>query len=53
MEPFEDDGTWIWVAYDPEHQVMLTHVVGERKQHSANKRVKQRVLAYRRSAAMA
>jgi IS1 family transposase len=46
MEQFEDDGTWVWVAFDPEHKVVLAHVVGERKQLSANKllkRVKERV----------
>lgn len=46
MEQFEDDGTWVWVAFDPEHKVVLAHVVGERKQTSANKlleRVHQRV----------
>ena len=36
MDQFEDDGTWIWVALDPEHKVVLAHVVGERKQTSAN-----------------
>jgi len=41
MEQFEDDGTWVWVAFDPEHRVVLAHVVGERKQPSANKLIKQ------------
>jgi transposase-like protein len=41
MEQFEDDGTWVWVAFDPEHKVALAHVVGERKQPSANKLLKQ------------
>ena len=36
----EDDGTWVWVAFDPEHKVVLAHVVGERKQPSANKLLK-------------
>ena len=40
MEQFEDDGTWVWVAFDPEHKVVLAHVVGERKQPSANKLLK-------------
>jgi len=41
MERYEDDGTWVWVAFDPEHKVVLAHVVGERKQSSANKLIKQ------------
>lgn len=41
MDQFEDDGTWVWVAFDPEHKVVLAHVVGERKQKSANKLLKQ------------
>ena len=41
MEQYEDDGTWVWVAFDPEHKVVLAHVVGERKQSSANKLIKQ------------
>ena len=40
MEQYEDDGTWVWVAFDPEHKVVLAHVVGERKQPSANKLIK-------------
>ena len=46
MEQFEDDGTWVWVAFDPEHKVVLAHDVGERKKPSANKllkRVKERI----------
>ena len=46
MEQYEDDGTWVWIAFDPEHKVVLAYVVGERKQSSANKlikRVKQKV----------
>lgn len=41
MEQYEDDGTWIWVAFDPEHKAVLAHVVGERKQSSANKLIKR------------
>jgi len=41
MEQYEDDGTWVWVAFDPKHKVVLAHVVGERKQSSANKLIKQ------------
>ena len=33
MMQFEDEGTWIWVAFDPEHKVVLAHVVA-----SANNR---------------
>ena len=46
MDQFEDNGTWVWVAFDPEHKVVLAHVVGERKQDSANRLIfelKQRV----------
>jgi len=40
MERYEDDGTWVWVAFDPEHRGVLAHVVGEHKQSSANRLIK-------------
>jgi len=32
MEEYEDDGTWIWVGFAPEHRLVIAHSIGERKQ---------------------
>ena len=46
MDSCEDDGTWIWTAVDPASRAVLGHVVGPRRQRSADKMlqmVKKRV----------
>ncbi len=46
MERFEDDGTWVWTAVDPVSKAVLAHVVGTRRQRSADDmlaRVRSRV----------
>ncbi len=37
MEEYEDDGTWVWLSYAPECCLILAHLIGERKQKSADK----------------
>ena len=37
MEEYEDNGTWIWVSFAPEYQLIITHLIGERKQEYADK----------------
>ena len=46
MQRFEDDGTWVWTAVDPVSKAVLAHVVGTRRQRSADDmlaRVRSRV----------
>lgn len=47
VEQLEDEGTWVWAAFDPEHKAVLAHRMGERRQSSADRLielVKQRVV---------
>ena len=41
VEQFEDEGTWVWTAVDPEHKAAFAHRVGERKQSSANELIER------------
>jgi len=36
MEEFEDDGSWIWVSFAPEHRLIIDHSIGERNRIMAN-----------------
>jgi len=37
MEEYEDDGTWVWVSFSPEYRLIITHLIGERKQQCADR----------------
>ena len=43
MEEYEDDGTWIWVSFASEHIIIISIVVGPRKQVIADKLIQQTV----------
>jgi IS1 family transposase len=43
MEEYEDDGTWIWVGFAPEHRLVIAHSIGERKQHMADDIVRKTI----------
>ena len=38
---FDDEGTWIWISMAAEYRIVLSHVVGERSQKSADRLVKR------------
>lgn len=38
---YDDEGTWIWVSMGTECRLVLSHVVGERSQKSADRLVKR------------
>jgi IS1 family transposase len=38
---YEDEGTWIWVSMATECRLVLSHIVGERSQRSADRLVKR------------
>jgi len=40
-EEYDDDGTWIWISMATEFRLVLSHVVGERSQKSADRLVKR------------
>lgn len=43
MEEYEDDGTWIWVSFAPEHRLVIGHSIGERKRYMADDIVKKTI----------
>ena len=40
-DKYDDEGTWIWMSMAAETRLVLSHVVGERSQKSADKLVKR------------
>jgi IS1 family transposase len=40
MEIYEDDGSWMWVAFAPDSRLIVAFTIGPRKQHVANELVK-------------
>ena len=36
MKEYEDDGSWMWVAFAPECKLIVAFVIGPRKQYVAN-----------------
>jgi len=40
-DEYDDEGTWIWISMAAETRLVLSHVVGERSQKSADKLVKR------------
>ena len=38
-DEYDDEGTWIWISMAAETRLVLSHVVGERSQKSADKLV--------------
>jgi len=40
MEVYEDDGPWMWVAFAPDSRLIVSFVIGPRKQYVANQLVK-------------
>ena len=36
MKEYEDDGSWMWVAFAPECRLIVAFVIGPRKQYVAN-----------------
>ena len=36
MATYEDDGTWLWMSFVPEHKLILAQAIGERKQYMAD-----------------
>jgi IS1 family transposase len=40
-DEFDDEGTWIWISMAAETRLVLSHVVGERSQKSADRLVKK------------
>ena len=40
MEVYEDDGSWIWVAFAPDCRLIIAFIIGPRKQYVANELVR-------------
>jgi hypothetical protein len=40
MEVYEDDGSWMWVAFAPDSRLIVSFIIGPRKQYVANELVK-------------
>ncbi len=40
MKVYEDDGSWLWVAFAPEYRLIVAFVIGPRKQYVANELLK-------------
>lgn len=40
MKEYEDDGTWVWVSFASDYRLVLAHVVGERKQYTADQLIR-------------
>src|SRR5664280_2133445 len=40
MEVYEDDGSWMWVAFAPDTRLIVAFIIGPRKQHVADELVK-------------
>ena len=40
MEVYEDDGSWMWVAFAPDSRLIVSFIIGSRKQYVANELVK-------------
>ena len=40
-DEYDDEGTWIWISMDTEYKLVLSHVVGERSQKSADSLVRR------------
>ena len=40
-DEYDDEGTWIWVSITTECRLVLSHVVGERSQESADRLIKR------------
>ena len=40
-DEYDDEGTWIWISMAAESRLVLSHVVGERSQESADRLVKR------------
>ena len=40
MEVYEDDGPWMWTAFAPDSRLIVSFIIGPRKQYVANKLVK-------------
>ena len=36
MKEYEDDGSWMWVAFAPGCRLIVAFVIGPRKQYVAN-----------------
>ena len=36
MEVYEDDGSWIWIAFAPDTRLIVAFIIGPRKQHVAD-----------------
>jgi IS1 family transposase len=40
-DEYDDEGTWIWISMAADSRLVLSHVVGERSQESADRLVKR------------
>jgi IS1 family transposase len=40
MEVYEDDGSWMWIAFAPDSRLIVAFTIGPRKQYVANELVK-------------
>ncbi len=36
---YEDDGSWMWIAFAPKYRLIIAFVIGPRKQYVADKLV--------------
>ena len=40
MKEYEDDGSWLWVAFSPEYRLIVAFVIGSRKQYFTDELLK-------------
>ena len=43
MKKYEDNGSWMWVAFAPECRLIVAFVIGPRKQYVANELLNSRL----------